>query len=340
MKAKLPLLQSLKLAQLRHVAVQCGIGSSGTKAALTARVEDELGLLKTQVLRGAGGAGVAARAEGGDNGTQRILSIDMGIRNLAFCVFDVPPRIASSSGHGGAQKLLIRSWKHVAVSRKPEPSARLSTATSSKIKESFEPAVFASYAYNFLAEVIYQHSPTTVLIERQRYRSMGSSAVQEWTVRVNMFEGMLYAVLRTLVAEQKWSGAVQALSPQKVGSFWIVGGDDDTSARKAKTAKARNKAAKVDLVGKWLDTKHVLDFPTAEAKRTAAAFLTKWKATGKRTPKRIALANSHDEDEPEEAFGKLDDLADCLLQGVAWTRWQENKMRLLRDGIEGIDMPY
>jgi len=39
----------------------------------------------------------------------------------------------------------------------------------------------------------------------------------------------------------------------------------------------------------------------------------------------------------EAGIGKLDDLADCLLQGVAWVKWQENKRLLLDGGVDSLD---
>jgi cruciform cutting endonuclease 1 len=38
-------------------------------------------------------------------------------------------------------------------------------------------------------------------------------------------------------------------------------------------------------------------------------------------------------------MGKLDDLADCLLQGLAWVQWEENKRLLLKKGVEVLLEP-
>lgn len=39
----------------------------------------------------------------------------------------------------------------------------------------------------------------------------------------------------------------------------------------------------------------------------------------------------------EAVIGKLDDLADCLLQGVAWVKWQENRRLLVEGGLDSLD---
>jgi len=36
-------------------------------------------------------------------------------------------------------------------------------------------------------------------------------------------------------------------------------------------------------------------------------------------------------------MGKLDDLADCLLQGMAWIKWEQNRKLILSKGIEALD---
>ncbi|KAI9755248.1 MAG: hypothetical protein M1815_005109 [Lichina confinis] len=432
MKPPLPALPRLKLAQLKYIAVQCGINSAGTKPVLAQRIEEEVGTAQTS-RDGPGRRGAeAGDGEPPSTTTKRILSIDMGIRNLAYCVLDVPGEkdaSATKRRRGSAPSvqagggLSLRAWKRIAVA--PSLSTMATDGSTVAAKESFEPCVYASYAYKFLADTLRTHSPTHVLIERQRYRSMGSSAILEWTVRVNMFEGMLYAVLRTLREERRWSGVVQAVSPLKVVAFWL---DHAPSARdmlstegqcrtqtsvtsNKNTGKNANKAAKISLVAQWLQTSslsssspvsktpsaspkkavqregvQVLHLTSASANHTATAFMDRYLGTKTPTPTRrrgndpkgtkakkstkvslkteeavskdaeSVLAERHTEDDDRHAKGerdaeckaqeeeeeeadhdqshvplkKLDDLADCLLQGVAYVRWELNKTRYLR----------
>ncbi|KAI9789692.1 MAG: hypothetical protein M1816_005867 [Peltula sp. TS41687] len=384
MRLQIPSLQALKLARLKHIAIQCGISSSGTKPVLTTRIEEELALVvasRTAIARGQDDDRNSTKSRGGrrikdqPQQQQRILSIDMGIRNLAYCIFDRPSTTTAAAAQTAAaaaapnekkKNFAIRAWRCISVSARPAKTSSSSTTTTitttppTPTKESFEPSIYAQHAYTFLSTIVHSHRPTQVLIERQRYRSMSSAAVQEWTVRVNMFEGMLYAVLRTLLEEGKWAGVVHGVSPLKVTSFWTGGGGDggdggnnnhNHKASKVKTAKARNKAAKVDLVGRWLERNVVLECSTEDARRAADVYLERWKGKGKRKGGRrrrksqasVRGAEEEEEDaendevEDDGGITKLDDQADCLLQGVAWLRWEENKLRVLRHGIEALD---
>ncbi|KAK4141149.1 mitochondrial resolvase Ydc2 [Dichotomopilus funicola] len=69
--------------------------------------------------------------------------------------------------------------------RKPEPSTSTSTA--------FTPTTLASTTATLVQTVLLPLRPTHILIERQRFRTGGASAVLEWTVRVNQLEAMLHA---------------------------------------------------------------------------------------------------------------------------------------------------
>ncbi|KAI9887591.1 MAG: hypothetical protein M1823_000575 [Watsoniomyces obsoletus] len=249
-----------------------------------------------------------------------------------------------------------------------------------KEKESFEPFIYASHAYTFLSSVLAKYQPTHILIERQRYRSMGSSAILEWTVRVNMFEGMLYAVLRTLKERGDWNGGVRGVLPAKVAAFWLdpenlidcgLGGDDglvlkeilpgsnkkseiekNGEIKQAKLGKKKkdNKTAKINLVTHWLEYKRMVEFNTTLSQRTAEAFLAraqgrtknpsdsakKKKTNPKHRKSSMVEAQGSTEGEIDNEEGieiekitKLDDLADCLLQGIAWVKWEENKRVLL-----------
>ena len=160
-----------------------------------------------------------------------------------------------------------------------------------------------------------------------------------------MFESILYAVLCTLKEEGLWGGEVVSVMPGKVGPFWV--GEDDAiqggsgevggggrKVRNSKSAKIRNKGLKVDLVRRWLESGDVVGLGNKEVEDMARAYKEKWDAKpgGKVGPRMVRK-------EGEEQMGKLDDLADCLLQGMAWIQWEENKRIALKNGVEALLEP-
>jgi len=313
---------ALRLKDLKTLAFKCGTTGTGTKSVLTQRLYDEITLTPR----------LASHA--------RILSIDMGIRNLAYCVLDVPPSSitrpdVTPSTPKEKSKLIaklpqILDWSRLAVSTRPEISD-----SGPVVKEAFDPATLSNIAYKLLRSRLLLTNPTHVLIERQRFRSMGGSHVLEWTLRVNMFESILHAVLCTLKSEGSWAGEVISVTPGKVGPFWLPPDaleEEMKKSRKSKSAKVQNKGVKIDLVRRWLEAGDVVGLGNEEVKRTVTQYVEKWG----RSPGRVKGVVGGEKVDT----GKLDDLADCLLQGMAWVRWEENKRMVLRQGVEeALEIP-
>lgn len=366
-----------------------------------------------------------------------ILSIDMGVQNLAFAHLRVPRSGTPGVGIDAANPKLpeLTAWHRLAVSDisslnlipgentsiiKPEPisgsgdamessqsnlpvetekdpSAKI--AQSSKEKDSFSPDLYAANAYTLISSLIAAYRPTHVLIERQRFRSGGGSAVLEWTLRVGLLEGMLYAVLHTLRQERCGEVAdlvVRGVEPRRVVRYWLEGGSGISDSGKGdmekseiggkvkeKRPNAREvKKAKIDLVGRWLSAamrgtnscpetgggmkKHKLGI-SADNKivladksecpalhGVAGAYMRKWqgqtqtskkgKGKGSRAlksgsipPLRVSPQSDMVNEVAAVDPGKLDDLADCLLQGVTWVEWQIMRERVVREGVEALD---
>ncbi|CAI7668087.1 unnamed protein product [Penicillium viridicatum] len=367
-----------------------------------------------------------------------ILSIDMGVQNLAFAHLRVP-RSGIGIDAANPRPPELTAWHKLAISEisslslkpgdntniiKPESAEEIpgsgdatessqailpiemgkdmpvkaKIAKSTKEKDSFSPDLYAANAYALISSLIAAYRPTHVLIERQRFRSGGGSAVLEWTLRVGLLEGMLYAVLHTLRQERGGEVAdlvVRGVEPRRVVRYWLEGGSGpsipgkgDVSEKsevgekvKEKKPNAREvKKAKIDLVGRWLsaamqkqninacpetdgsleklelgiaaENKIVLadkvECPTLHG--VASAYMRKWqgqtqtlkkgKGKGSRTLKSGSLSplpvSPHSEIGDEVAAidpGKLDDLADCLLQGVTWVEWQIMRERIAREGV-------
>lgn len=250
----------------------------------------------------------------------------MGIRNLAYCILDIPKT--------SSQRLpSIQAWHRLAVSTAPEVLDNADEGVEiTPVKEVFNPATLSAAAYTLLRKKLLLEEPTHVLIERQRFRSMGSRNILEWTVRVNMFESILYAVLCTLKGEGIWNGEVQAIAPGKVGLFWVgeesKNGVGSKKLRTSKSAKIRNKGAKIDLVRGWLESGEMVGLGNKSVESMARRYREKWDRSPGGRKKSV--------DDGDEKMGKLDDLADCLLQGMAWIQWEGNKRTALEHGVEAL----
>ena len=165
-----------------------------------------------------------------------LVSIDMGLRNLAYAhltaevlsdtnndetSLDTAATTASKyedtrsdSRPRGAvlSQIQLREWRRLDIaalssslsSSAPSPSTEIRSATPPALPRKsmppFDPAHLATQAHALIAAFIRRHKPSHILIERQRFRSGGGPAVQEWSIRVGVFEWVLWAVLRTLGA--------------------------------------------------------------------------------------------------------------------------------------------
>ena len=188
----------------------------------------------------------------------RILSIDMGIRNLAYCVAEVKKSALVNS----AADMSIKSWQRLDLSEAFREYSHSDDqkdfleegALPSQEEEAiFTPERLSHMAYWFLDGLITQHQPDVVLIERQRWRSASSPTIQQWTLRVNSLEAIMWGVLTTLKRERtlektKFDGWIRAVDPKRVGHFWL----DDikatmTTTQKGGKSKSRSKSRSVDV---------------------------------------------------------------------------------------------
>ncbi|KAJ6012700.1 hypothetical protein N7522_003055 [Penicillium canescens] len=419
----------LKSAQLQRIARATGIQSSGTKGVLVERIATELQLQhgvagcpnstssKSKSKSKPVGLSAAITNDAAHSKQQlpwSILSIDMGVQNLAFAHL----RVSRSSDSASASpdpdhppELELTAWHKLAVSEisnlnlipttSDDPSIPSETTlpvtkAKSKEKENYIPSRYAQNAYKLITSLLEAYKPTHILIERQRFRSGGGSAVQEWTLRVGVFEGMLYAIIHALREERGGplqDVVVQGIEPKRVVRYWLESGTgNDTNEKgddgKAKKLTARDvKKAKIDLVARWLssamkhryqdqdpsnrgprigimepgllaDTKIVLASPSKSPvlHDVASGYLQKWQGQASRKSKAAKTRPSDKEIVTESAsaapvidgvaltpattnidLGKLDDLADCLLQGVTWVEWQMMRERIVRDEMKALE---
>lgn len=389
-----------RLATLQKLARATGIPSTGTRKVLAERIGEALNLQSA-------GRKTNVEFEKGA-GALSVLSIDMGIQNLAFAHLrvDQPFHGIGKGIAGDVSRPEITAWRRLPLSdiatlrenragaitpvsndgsvidlalnqaspvtisesglateSNPSPNSKSEGSNSDldaddeatkKKTPSFDLPHYAETAHTLLHTLVAMYKPTHILIERQRFRSGSSSHVQEWTLRVGLFEAMLYAALEAMKKERGGNLAgvgVYGIDPKRVVQYWGEKEPGFTSVqdggdKKRKPTSREVKKAKIDTVARWLEaalseTESSSTSASAAAHRKidllgesspprtlAEAYLARLRTGVKRGPKIVPVLKD---------LTKLDDLADCLLQGVTWVEWIRMRELVLRKGVAAIE---
>lgn len=240
-----------KVAQLKEIALQSGITSSGNKPVLVERIVQHFNITQNSKQL-----------------SSSVLSFDLGYRNLAYCHL--------------SQNADILDWARVDLDL-----------------PSFHPSVIAPVVRQFIKDKVHRNlkEADMVVVEQQRARSGGSFSVLESTLRVNCVEAVLWGGLYEAADSVKRPDIKMApLLRQAVDKTWQLELDDVIAEnperfKKIKAGYYHKKQAGSLLVQKWLDTNTVIQCS----------------------------------DEFKYMFEnekKKDDLSDCLIQALAWYRWE------------------
>lgn len=312
---------------IRQALFLIGSRTTGTKDLLLKRLQWEVSKVQASHSR-----------------KQRIISIDMGIRNLAFAVCDVR-----------SNKLTVHHWTRMALDKAPSSDEVVdggkqddSRSPSTNVLDPdpldpYHPAQLSQTATDLVHRLL-KYAPDTVLIERQRHRSGGGSAVQEWTVRVNSLESMIWSGLRMWASrpDNKRTIEIHGVNPAFVAQFWVrdrdgstLDGDnqdtsgmsnDDTQdepskAPRDKAAKARRKIEKKDKIA------------------VAAVWANPSNAASKITPDLSADTTSPDKGFSIEFEGQASRMRDAFIARLNGKSTRSKKNTLASEGSESTDSP-
>ncbi|KAL0470361.1 mitochondrial resolvase Ydc2 [Neurospora intermedia] len=114
----------------------------------------------------------------------------------------------------------LHAWRHLNLLPWLEVS-NIDGKNTDAVSENFAPNAMADMAYRLITEHILPQKPTHILIERQRFRTANAAGIFEWTVRVNMLESMIYAILRVMQNRGEFKGVVVAVPPKRVVNYLI-----------------------------------------------------------------------------------------------------------------------
>lgn len=156
-----------------------------------------------------------------ENNRNRILSIDMGIKNLAFAVLE-PDRI-SGSKHTA---MVLRAWEKHDLGINDYSVSNMATV-----------------AIDTVLSLCQAYKPGMVVVEQQRYRTQSNARIPEWTVRVNSLEAMFHALFGLLSRQRcLFNGTVMSVTPASIKAFYFP-------SMAANLSNSTNiKAKKIELV--------------------------------------------------------------------------------------------
>ncbi|KAK9377708.1 mitochondrial resolvase Ydc2 [Lipomyces chichibuensis] len=325
--------QKLSVESLKSLSRLCGLSSSHTKRELISN-------LNQAILRYSSSPSTLSNFSVSNH---RVLSVDMGLRNLSYSVLDLPDL---------EQAPTLSAWSLTSI---------LPHTPLALTQPDFSPAVAAQLAYKtFVEDILPRFNPDTILLERQRHRSAGGRNVLEWTLKVNMFESVLYGVLTALINQGALKAQICEVLPSRTKGYWIrnavlsTSSDGGESRRKpVKNRYALAKLVKVNLVKRWTEgvsfdnpaaCKHVV------FTESTIPMALQFHLSSSRNSRLRKLQSGMDVDTTENADAvgrpregaagklKLDDLSDSLLQGVAFVQWHQHRFELAKAVTNGADL--
>ncbi|EGS23497.1 endodeoxyribonuclease-like protein [Thermochaetoides thermophila DSM 1495] len=309
---------------IRALCSSCGLTQSGPKTLLVQRLRH------------------AARRHKPLTSSSRILSIDLGLKNFAFCLLS-PARSTKENKNHSMGALLntpvhLHAWNRLDLTAavqsfgarssplRPEPSSSplediiAETQPSKKDQQEdtlpddmFSPARLSLVTAHLVRTLLLPLRPTHVLIERQRFRTGGNAAVSEWTLRVGALEAMIHATLGTYRDILKDNQALSTAGsgkglPTAQGS--VTGGESALSLA-AGLESVSSVVPKQGYLGGW-----------------------EWRKMSRKEKAKKRKDGEVGENEEKWTQEKLDDLSDAVLQGLVWLQWQRNLEEIVRDWPE------
>lgn len=241
-----------------------------------------------------------------------LVAIDVGLVNFSFAKLSLPRGIYSTPVLKQWYKMDLFAW--------------------CGIPREFHPSSFAKLVNKVVFDLVYASSaPDLVLVERQRFRTMGNKNVFEHILRTNVLESMLYSSLETLqqVDPGQYSAKLIPSSPQTMVNYWAP-----PKTEAAVTAK-QSKETRMKLVDYWLK-QALLGLPSKFELSDFSSFetseLLKAKSDSRRLHDFMQIFNEHSSHKlhvsESNAKAKGDDLADSLLYGLSWIDYQRNRHAL------------
>lgn len=225
-----------------------------------------------------------------------MVSIDMGIKNLAFCEVDVD----YSGGDATKPMMNVIKWDKLNLADAtqqlrqplPNPPSSIKTKAEDEDEDEVDPyslSVLSKTAHDFITRTVLAGDPDIILIESQRWRSGGGSAIQQWTVRVNTLEAMLWTTLHTIQVEYKAHDPKPKIhgprrdyetfgvDPKRVGQFWL---GQHAQAIAEREGKAASEVGIDGLLEDEREKNSTKKIPRSKAEKKAKiAVLRSWLAT-------------------------------------------------------------
>lgn len=298
----------VNLIALRTLAISIGAIKSGTKPILMENILAQMKILdKLQKIRDT-------------KGKLSIIAIDIGIVNFAYCKLiwkrneDIP---------------VLAQWKKLEL--KGLSKMEFEPMIEKKVYNSEPDSMFL--LSSVLLEHILRSESDVYLLERQRTRTMGSSAIPEYILRVNILEHLLYSGLRLNSSNDGNAYTVLSSSPKRMVDYWCNSLYESDLLRrklglKSKSRSIITKKFRIALVKSFIHNQlypqNGLSIQKFKLNDSFYKQFENYMGSYDDLSFGQILNNNKETETSQPRVHKNDDFADSLLHGLAWIDWMQN----------------